>query len=655
MVINAIARWELRLLGHPELRCGDGRLIDVPTKAFAVAARLLLDRPNQQCLRSELAAFLWPDADSPHQRANLRTLLKRIRVGIGGSTPSPFVIDGESIAFNPDAVRCDLSEFQRLLASDDASDVAEAAALFSGQLIEARDRESAAFERWLGGQRSSLSQTFQAAAGRALESGGLDALPEKKEALAQRLIKENPNDEAGHRALLQIYASRGDYDRVRATYHDLAHSLGTELGSQPSEETRALYRSLADGVDEAADPRLSNARGFDRDASSLSAPFISFESRCPVLLVPSTLARDGGSAVSGGANLIDDLLAQLWKLHALRIVVTLRDDSAFAIGRNAGGAGVYSLHFALSGQETVRFSTRLMFDATADLLWTDSLLLTEERRDQVIGRVADAVVGAIEDHQIEAEKSHSENQRTSFALVAQAERALTHIDLPSVRRARRLLRRAAQTGVNPSRAQARLARALWMEWLMSAGRNRSLLTTARGLARSALEALPESHYGHQELGMTVLYLGQYERALEHLSDARDLNPLDSQLLFDFAYASIANGQAKEALSSVEAGRSTDRRLVGFRNWVAACGDYATCEYEAAIAELLELRSPGPADRLLAACYAMLGEREKAKECKDKYLKVDPRFSIDSWISQCPLRAKVDVDRLREGHLRAGFR
>jgi tetratricopeptide (TPR) repeat protein len=504
-------------------------------------------------------------------------------------------------------------------------------------------------------RRSSLSQTFQAAARRALESGGLDALPEKKEALAQRLIKENPNDEAGHCALLQVYASRGDYDRVRATYHDLTHSLGTELGPQPSEERRALYRSLADGVDEAADPWPSSARRFDRDASSLSAPFIAAESRCPVLLVPSTLARDGGSAVSAGAQLIDDLLAQLWKLRALRIVVTIRDDSAFAISRNAGGAGVYSLHFALGGGATVRFSARLMFDATADLLWTDSLLLTEERRGQVIGRVADAVVGAIEDHQIEAEKSRSEKQRTSFALVAQAERAMTHIDLPSVRRARRLLRRAAQTGVNLSRAQAMLARTLWMEWLMSAGRNGSLLTTARGLARSALEAQPESHYGHQELGMTVLYLGQYERALEHLSDARDLNPLDSQLLFDFAYASIANGQAKEALSSVEAGRSTDCRLMGFRNWVAACGHYATCKYEAAIAELLELRSPGPADRLLAACYAMLGEREKAKEYKDKYLRADPRFSIDSWMPQCPLRMKSDVDRLREGHLLAGFR
>ena len=63
MDANIGENWELRLFGHPELRCDDGRLIDLPTKAFAIAARLLLDRPNQQCSRSELAEFLWSEVE----------------------------------------------------------------------------------------------------------------------------------------------------------------------------------------------------------------------------------------------------------------------------------------------------------------------------------------------------------------------------------------------------------------------------------------------------------------------------------------------------------------------------------------------------------------------------------------------------------------
>jgi DNA-binding SARP family transcriptional activator len=113
--------------------------------------RIGKDRPNQQCSRSELAEFLWSEVDSTHQRTNLRTLLKRIRSGIGGSTLSPFAIDGEIIALNLGAVRCDLLEFQRLLASGEASDLLEAAVLFSGRLLETRDRGSAAFEYcWCG-------------------------------------------------------------------------------------------------------------------------------------------------------------------------------------------------------------------------------------------------------------------------------------------------------------------------------------------------------------------------------------------------------------------------------------------------------------------------------------------------------------------------
>jgi DNA-binding SARP family transcriptional activator len=563
VVANVGANWELRLFGHPELRSDDGRLIDLPTKAFAIAALLVLDQPSQQCSRSELAQFLWSDAESTHHRTNLRTLLKRIRSGIGGSTPSPFAIEGETIVLNSHGVRCDLLEFQRLLVSGEAPDVVEAAALFSGQLIETRDRGSAAFERWLGDQRSSLSQSFRAAACRALESGDLDALPVKKEALARRLIMENPNDEAGHRALIQIYAAQGDYDRARATYHSLARSLGVKLCRQPSEETRALYESLETRVDEAVDPWPLHARESNAGGSSPSAPFISAEPRCPILLVPSALTADDGSAANAGAKVIDDLLTQLWKAHSLRIGVIGRDDLPFAIGQHANDPSVYRLHFGMRGADSVQFFARLIYDPTSDLLWADSLLWTEERHDHVITRVADAIVGAIEDHQIEVESLRPEKQRTRFALVAQAERALTHIDLPSVRRARLLLRTASRMGANPSRAQAKLARTFWMEWLLRAGPDKALLTTARTLASSALAAQPDSHYGHQELGMTAFCQGQYQRAFEHLTLARDLRPLDCQILVDFAYALIANGHAREALSLVnKAGGATDYRWGG---------------------------------------------------------------------------------------------
>jgi len=652
---NIGENWELRLFGHPELRCDDGRLIDLPTKAFAIAARLLLDRPNQQCSRSELAEFLWSEVDSTHQRTNLRTLLKRIRSGIGGSTLSPFAIDGEIIALNLGAVRCDLLEFQRLLASGEASDLLEAAVLFSGRLLETRDRGSAAFEYWLIDQRLSLSQAFRAATRRALGSGDLDALPEKKETLARRLIEEDQNDEAGHRALIQIYASQGDIDQVRSTYDRLARSLKAERGCQPSEQTRALYRSLAAEADEAVDPLPLHARESNTDASSPLTPFISVEPRCPVLLVPLTLATDGGSPVDASADIPHDLLAQLWKSRSLRIVLSGRDETALAASGRFDDASVYRLHLSLHSAESVRLSARLVRAPASELVWMESFALTEERYDRVVARIADTVIGIIEGYQIEAEKLLSQKQHTSFALVAEAERALTNLHLPSVRRARKLLRAASQTVANAARVQAMLARTFWMEWKLRTGQDGALLMAARSLARSTLQMPLGGDYAHQELGMIALHQGQHQRALEHLSLARDQNPFDGRLLVDFAFALVGNGQAKEALLLVNAERPVDCRSVDFHNWVIASSHYALEEYEPAIAALSELATPGPNYRALAACYAMLGEREKANEYKDKYLLANPRFSLDEWLELCPMGARGVVENVREGYLLAGFR
>jgi tetratricopeptide (TPR) repeat protein len=193
-----------------------------------------------------------------------------------------------------------------------------------------------------------------------------------------------------------------------------------------------------------------------------------------------------------------------------------------------------------------------------------------------------------------------------------------------------------------------------MEWMLRAGRDVALLTTARSLARSALEAQPDSHYAHQELGMTALYQRHHQLALDHLSRALKISPFDPQVAADFADGLIANGQAREALALIQDGKFTDHRSPIFRNWVSGTGYYMLGEYEAAVAELSGLRRAGPTNRLLAACYAMLGDHANAEDLKDRYLEENPDFTVEGWVSQCPMGADVDVQHFREGFILAGF-
>jgi DNA-binding SARP family transcriptional activator len=585
------AKWRLKLFGRPSLRDADGRAIDLPKKAFVIAAHLVLDRPKMERSRNELAEFLWSDSDSLRRQTSLRTLLKRIRVAFTGVEEPPILIDDESVALDGINLSCDVLEATRLLARGAPQDVVDASALISGELIENCESGSTAFENWLSQQRSSLSQAFLSAGLRSLESPNSEAAGAWKEPLAQKLISENPMEEAGYRALLKLYASQRNFEGVRATYDRLARGLRTELGCQPSAETRSLFSSLvAEGDIGRADVSTRTALIGKAFGASI-ATILPSNAQRPLLIVPSCPAGETDRSMSAFVALVDDLLVQLWKPRSLRIAVGPAGDTSIAAEIENGSEDVYRLHLGLKSADCPRLSARLTHTPASDLLWAETFLLTSDRYDDVIARTADAIIFKIEDHQIELSNDRPFEKKTSFTLVAQAERALMNADLPSIRRARRWLRAAVQNNSNSPRAQAGLARTFRIEWLLRAGQDATLLANARGIARAALDTYPDSHIAHHELGATALYQGEYGLALEHLNRARALQPFDNSLLYDLADALIADGQAKEGVKLIQTASPSEFRSAEFRHWIAASGLYNLGEYRSAIAELSHMQNP----------------------------------------------------------------
>jgi DNA-binding SARP family transcriptional activator/tetratricopeptide (TPR) repeat protein len=651
-MINEL-KWRLSLFGRPALREAEGRVIDLPKKAFVIAARLVLDKPKLHSSRAELAEFLWSDSDALRRQTSLRTLLKRIRFALQGDASPPIVIDDESVWLDAQGVACDLIDFKRLLASGHPRDVVEAAALISGELVENCESGSAAFENWLAQQRSSLSQAFLGAALRVLENDDSVLAGPWKERLAQKVISDNPMEEAAYRALLKIYAAQRNFDGVRLTYDRLLRGLKMELGCQPSAETRALFSELVTrgeiGAGVAKGPSHRKMGGPTPSASPTP------NSQRPLLIVPPNLIADSASPLGSGGSLVDDLLVQLWKPRSLRITVGLVEEGPGPSDTETAQDDVYRLHLGCRGGECMRLSARLTHAPGSDLLWAETFLLTSERYDDVVARTADAILFKIEDHQIELSSDRPCEKRTGFTLVAQAERALLRADLPSIRRARRLLRTAVQNNSNSPRAQAGLARTFRMEWLLRTGQDSSLLTNARSIARAAVETYPDSHAAHQEFGATALYSGDYELALDHLSRARELQPFDNSLVFDFADALISNGQSREAIELIKGANTNDYRLAEFRHWITASGLYVLGEYRLAIAELQAMKNPESTYRLQAACEAMLGQMDLAEYFKLKSFEEHPDFVLEKWLTQVPIRQKIDLDHFRDGCRLAGFR
>jgi DNA-binding SARP family transcriptional activator len=648
-------KWRLNLFGRPALRDASGRSIDLPKKAFVIAARLILDRPKLHCYRSELAEFLWSDSDALRRQTSLRTLLKRIRFALQGEASQPIVVDDESVSLDGEAIVCDLLDFKRLLASGQARDVVESSTLITGELMENCESGSAAFENWLAHQRSTLSQTFLSAALRVLEDEDSELSAPGKERLAQKVISDNPMDEAPYRALLKIYASQRNFEGVKSTFDRLLRGLKMELGCQPSAETRALFSELVSRGEIGAGANASKGQANRGLAGPTPSAPPTSNSQRPLLIVPSSLLTDADMPPGPLASFVDDLLVQLWKPRALRIAVGSRGGGTALHEAEAGHDDVYRLCLSPRNGDITRLHARLTHAPASDLLWAETFLLTAERYEDIVARSADAILFKIEDHQIELSHERPCEKRTSFTLVAQAERALLRADLPSIRRGRRLLRTAVQIDSNSPRAQAGLARTFRMEWLLRAGQDSSLLTNARSISRAALETYPDSHITHQELGMTALYQGEFDLALDHLNRARSLQPYDNALIYDLADALIAGGQAKEGIALIEMAKPSEFRRDEFRHWIAASGHYNLGDYRSAIVELSHMKSPGSTYRLRAACEGMLGQKELAEYYRVKSFEEHPDFDLEEWLSRVPMRTKIDHDHFREGCKLAGFR
>jgi predicted TPR repeat methyltransferase len=62
----------------------------------------------------------------------------------------------------------------------------------------------------------------------------------------------------------------------------------------------------------------------------------------------------------------------------------------------------------------------------------------------------------------------------------------------------------------------------------------------------------------------------------------------------------------------------------------------------------------PGWRFLAVSEALAGDVASANIAASKALELDPSLTVSAQVTMMPLRRAVDVERLREGYVRAGF-
>jgi tetratricopeptide (TPR) repeat protein len=143
----------------------------------------------------------------------------------------------------------------------------------------------------------------------------------------------------------------------------------------------------------------------------------------------------------------------------------------------------------------------------------------------------------------------------------------------------------------------------------------------RGLAMN-----PNYAAGWTHSAWVHLYLGEHETSLAHVRQWARLDPRDPSLVQGNLLSAVAHmflGHFEEAVSLAE-------QIVAMRPTFL------------------------PGWRTLAMCRALAGDVASASIATKKALKLDPSLTVSAMVPLLPLRRAVDVERWREGLVRAGF-
>ena len=249
-------RMRFRILGPLETCSSDGEMVSLRAPKQRTLLFVLLLRANATVSIGRLEAALWADRPPRSAGGVIRTYASGLRttLGLGGAGRLPGLAKepgGYRLTLAPGDL--DLDVFDQLsaqgrdaLARGDAARaahlLADALALWRGEPGEdvTLDGDSAAILADIAERRLAAEEAWAEA--RLLLGGGADLIGRLRMLVAEQPLRERP-----HAQLMQALYRAGRKTEALAEYRALRSRMASELGIEPSAQTRDLHqRILAD-------------------------------------------------------------------------------------------------------------------------------------------------------------------------------------------------------------------------------------------------------------------------------------------------------------------------------------------------------------------------------------------------------------------------
>jgi TolB-like protein len=626
----ALPKNELRLLGPLSLAIDGHELRKLPRKTDALLALLAL-QPGRPIARETVADFLWTDRGPEQARHSLRQTLLVLRRSVGDDL---IRAEGNSLVIPPGTLAVDAIEFEARAGSTDRDLLAEAAALYRGELLENRGSVASRFDEWLAIERSRFAALAATILRRLAAACAVSGEIETAITAAMQLVTIDNLREDSHRLLIELLARAGRRAEALRRFDAVTELLKRELGVRPDEETVALVHRIRI---ESSTPAVTG-----RPGPAAPGAGITIDKTVPHAVRPPLVPDKPSIAVLPFENMsgdpeqeyfVDGMVEEIiTALSRIRWLLVIARNSSFTykgqavdvrqVGRELGVRYVLEGSVRKAGNR-VRISAQLIDAGSGAHLWADRFDGSLEEIFELQDRVASSVAGVIEPALQAAEAARSIGRPTADLTAYDLYLRAHAMIWSSARQISEALPLLEQAIARDPRYGLALAWAAYccFRLLLDGRSDDPVAHRVKGIdfARRALEVAGDDPGILANAAQALSYFGEDIGAMMALADrALALNPNFARGWHVSGVLRMSAGQPDMAIVHVETSLRLSPRarvgtalaIIGEAHFLARRFDEAAPYLLLAIQEDSSLTIPY---RYLAACYAHLGRLAEARE------------------------------------------
>lgn len=662
----------LSLFGGFDLRDDQGAPITIRSKKGRCLLAYLALAPGRKIQCDVLTELLWGDRGDTQARHSLSQELYRLRGIFPKNAQAGFHPDGGAVGIAAELLDVDVVRFQRGIKAAAPEAIAEAAAIYTGDLMVGLETGQESFDEWLRDERERLRDRALSA-WRDLLREQMDGPNEVAIDSAAHLLSLDATNEEAHRALMQLYEKTGRRDLALKQYEKCREILSAELGVEPDASTLELFERISRAPQQATAP-IATPSAVESDpggGQTTGDQTLPLPSKPSIAVLPFDNMSDDAGQEYFSNGVADDIITGLSRFRDL-FVISRNSSFSFKgldvhikqIGDELGVRYVLKGGVRKAGNR-VRINAQLIEVETDNHLWAekydgdlnDIFALQDEITERVLGAVQPTVFLAEMDR---ARRKHPKSL-DAYEMCMKGWAYEVRMDKSSLEEARICFQKAIDLDDGIAQAHAGLAGLnFWQATLGWSDNFEHSLDEALRAAQRAVDIDETDAMAHAYVGLVSIFVGRLDSAPAEIDRAIELSPNNSIARVARSWALCYLGRAEEGVGEAElALRFSPRDWFRFSFLHAlTLSQYLARDFAGSAETALKLVALKPeylyGHGILAMACAQSGQTERARTALREALRLNPKLDIAFVRSVSPYQNETDMENVIEGLSKAGL-